>query len=351
MLRAQLELARALRLPVIFHDREAHGDSLAIVREFPDVTGVFHCFSGSPEMARELLQMGWYLGFDGPVTYKNARRAPEVAAVTPPERMLIETDSPYMTPVPYRGQRNSSAYVYLVAEKLAAWKGVTPEELEKVLPISRLRIDAAEKVLQDLDLLPRPARQAPPDPADERPVYTAQDIAGLLTDNEGFRLLVPQTEQQLGKKLRTADLQILAGLYDDLGMPADVIYLLVCHCVERARSQWGEGRRPTMRQVEKEGYRWAQLGIFDQNSAAVYLRKWAERNRKYTSYLSNLRILNRPPVEAERRYIDQWMDMGFPPETVALAYERTVFYKKDLNWRYLNAVSYTHLTLPTTSRV
>ena len=172
----------------------------------------------------------------------------------------------------------------------------------------------------------------------ERPVYTAQDIAGLLTDNKGFRLLVPQTEQQLGKKLRTADLQILAGLYDDLGMPADVIYLLVCHCVERARSQWGEGRRPTMRQVEKEGYRWAQLGIFDQNSAAVYLKKWAERNRKYTSYLSNLRILNRPPVEAERRYIDQWMDMGFPPETVALAYERTVFYKKDLNWRYLNGI-------------
>ena len=132
MLRAQLALARALRLPVIFHDREAHGDSLAIVREFPDVTGVFHCFSGSPEMARELLQMGWYLGFDGPVTYKNARRAPEVAAVTPPERMRSETDSPYMTPVPYRGKRNDSGYVYLVAEKLAAWKGLAPEELARI---------------------------------------------------------------------------------------------------------------------------------------------------------------------------------------------------------------------------
>ena len=119
VLRAQLALARALRLPVIFHDREAHGDSLAIVREFPDVTGVFHCFSGSPEMARELLDLGWYLGFDGPVTYKNARRAPEVAAVTPLDRMLIETDSPYMTPVPHRGERNDSAYVRLVAEKLA----------------------------------------------------------------------------------------------------------------------------------------------------------------------------------------------------------------------------------------
>ena len=234
-----------------------------------------------------------------------------------------------------RGE-GDAALLYLALQRFG--RGVTPEELERVLPtMSRLRLDAAERVLQELGLLPRP--QTPgPEPAAEKPVYSAEDITALLTDNEGFRLLVPQTEQQLGKKLRTADLQILAGLYDDLGMPADVIYLLVCHCVERARSQWGEGRRPTMRQVEKEGYRWAQLGIFDQNSAAVYLKKWAERNRKYTSYLSNLRILNRPPVEAERRYIDQWMDMGFPPETVALAYERTVFYKKDLNWRYLNGI-------------
>lgn len=132
VLRQQLALARELALPVIIHDREAHADTLAIVREFPGVTGVFHCFSGSPEMARELLKMGWYLGFDGPVTYKNARRAPEVAAVTPLDRMLIETDSPYMTPVPYRGRRNDSGYVHLVAERLAEWKGVTPEEMSRV---------------------------------------------------------------------------------------------------------------------------------------------------------------------------------------------------------------------------
>ena len=132
VLRQQLALARELALPVIIHDREAHADTLAIVREFPGVTGVFHCFSGSPEMARELLKMGWYLGFDGPVTYKNARRAPEVAAVTPLDRMLIETDSPYMTPVPYRGRRNDSGYVHLVAEMLAEWKGVTPEEMARV---------------------------------------------------------------------------------------------------------------------------------------------------------------------------------------------------------------------------
>lgn len=132
VLRQQLALARELALPVIIHDREAHADTLAIVREFPGVTGVFHCFSGSPEMARELLKMGWYLGFDGPVTYKNARRTPEVAAVTPLERIVVETDAPYMAPVPMRGKRNDSRYLPYVIEKLAEWKGVTAEEMTRV---------------------------------------------------------------------------------------------------------------------------------------------------------------------------------------------------------------------------
>ena len=94
--------------------------------------GVFHCFSGSPEMAAELLKRGWYIGFDGPVTYKNARRAPEVAAITPPERMLVETDSPYMAPVPVRGKRNDSRNLSYVLEALAAWKGMTPEALTAI---------------------------------------------------------------------------------------------------------------------------------------------------------------------------------------------------------------------------
>lgn len=130
--RKQLALAEELRLPVIIHDREAHGDTMDIIREFPAVTGVFHCFSGSPEMAAELLKRGWYIGFDGPVTYKNAHRAPEVAAITPPERMLVETDSPYMAPVPVRGKRNDSRNLSYVLETLAAWKGMTPEALTAI---------------------------------------------------------------------------------------------------------------------------------------------------------------------------------------------------------------------------
>ena len=129
VLRDQLALAQELDLPVIVHDREAHADSLAIVQEFPAVHGVFHCFSGSVEMARELLKRGWYLGFDGPVTYKNARKTVEVALECPLDRMLLETDSPYMAPVPVRGTRNDSRSVRYIAEKLAALRGLDTDEL------------------------------------------------------------------------------------------------------------------------------------------------------------------------------------------------------------------------------
>jgi len=130
--RRQIELALELDLPVIIHDREAHGDSLRVVLDYPSLRGVFHCFSGSPEMAQELLKRGWYLGFDGPITYKNAKRAPEVVEVTPLDRIVVETDAPYLTPVPYRGKRNDSRYLTHVIEKLAEWKGVSPEEMERI---------------------------------------------------------------------------------------------------------------------------------------------------------------------------------------------------------------------------
>ena len=136
----QLLMALELNLPVIVHDREAHGDCLEIVKEFPGVRGVFHCFSGSPEMAEELLKRGWYLGFDGPVTYKNARRAPEVVAVTPLDRIVVETDAPYMSPVPNRGKRNDSRNLPYIVEKLAEWKGISPEEMTDITWHNGLRL-------------------------------------------------------------------------------------------------------------------------------------------------------------------------------------------------------------------
>ena len=130
--RAQLQLAQELDLPVIVHDREAHGDSLAIIKEFPAVRGVFHCFSGSAEMAKELVKLGWMISFTGVLTYKNARKALEAAAAVPMDHLMIETDSPYMAPVPNRGQRNDSRNVAFICRKLAEVKDISPEECERI---------------------------------------------------------------------------------------------------------------------------------------------------------------------------------------------------------------------------
>ena len=127
----QLALAEALDLPVIVHDREAHGDCLDLVRAFPNTRGVFHCYSGAIEEAKLLLDRGWYLGFDGPVTFKNARRAPEVVRFLPLDRLLLETDSPYMAPVPHRGKRNDSRNLPFIAAKIAELKGLSPEAVEQ----------------------------------------------------------------------------------------------------------------------------------------------------------------------------------------------------------------------------
>ena len=126
--RLQMELARELDLPVIVHERDAHEDGMAIVREFPTVKGVFHCYSGSAEMARQLVEMGWYIGFTGVLTFKNARKAVETAASIPLDRIVLETDCPYMAPEPFRGKRNDPGYLYRMAEQLAAIRGITPQE-------------------------------------------------------------------------------------------------------------------------------------------------------------------------------------------------------------------------------
>ena len=130
--RAQMELARELGLPVIVHEREAHEDGMKIVEEFPEVTGVFHCFSGSAEMARELVKRGWYIGFTGVLTFKNARRAIEAACAIPMERIVLETDCPYMSPEPFRGRRNDPGKLYRMAQKLAEVWELPVEEIHRI---------------------------------------------------------------------------------------------------------------------------------------------------------------------------------------------------------------------------
>lgn len=124
----QILLSKELDLPIIVHDREAHGDTMEILKKHRP-KGVLHCFSGSPETATEVLKLGMYIGLGGALTFKNARKAVEVAQMLPLDRLLLETDCPYMAPVPMRGKRNNSGYIPFIAEKVAEIKGIDPQSV------------------------------------------------------------------------------------------------------------------------------------------------------------------------------------------------------------------------------
>ncbi len=130
--RLQMKLAKELKLPVVIHDRDAHSDTLDIIKEFPEVIGTIHCFSGSVEFAVECLKLGYYIGFTGVITFKNAKKIGAVAKVVPLDRILVETDCPYMSPEPNRGKRNQSDYIKYIIEKISEIKGETIEEIENV---------------------------------------------------------------------------------------------------------------------------------------------------------------------------------------------------------------------------
>ena len=138
--RMQMELARELKMPVIIHERDAHDDGMRMVKEFKDVTGVFHCYSGSAEMARQLVNMGWYIGFTGVLTFKNARKAVETAQSIPLDRIVLETDCPFMAPEPFRGKRNDPGYLYRMAQQLAQIRGISVEEVQEATTANAKRL-------------------------------------------------------------------------------------------------------------------------------------------------------------------------------------------------------------------
>ena len=214
---------------------------------------------------------------------------------------------------------------------------VAPRSLAGELRWERSRIEAAEETLRALGLI-APAAESVPEPADERPEYHQTDITQRLESSGEFRGLVAEVERRLGKKLTTPDVGVLLGLTDYLGLPADVVYLLVCHCDERVRRRYGEGRRPTLRQIEKEGYAWARMGIDTQKAATEYLKKYSERQGALPKYMQALRLGDRLPVASEEKYLTAWQEMGFPPETVALAYDKTVLKCHELKWPYCNGI-------------
>ena len=184
---------------------------------------------------------------------------------------------------------------------------IEPQSLMQSLRFSELRLRAAETALQELGLIDRPVRPQPQEPAQEPVAYTTEEVRRALEEDGEFRMLTDQTQNLLGKRLNTTDLKSLMNLYSAVGLPADVIFLL-----ERAAHLLGR--------------------------AAAYLREYKARQSKLAAYMQVLRLGDRRPIPAEEKYITGWMNMGFPPETVAIAYEKTILKKQELNWRYLNGI-------------
>lgn len=210
------------------------------------------------------------------------------------------------------------------------------DEAIRVLRFSQERLSAAERTLQELGLLGE--RQTRLESAAEKPEYSQLEIAERVEGDETFRLLRGEVEKLLGRRLTTADTATLLGLYDFVSLPADVIYQLVCHCVERSERAYGPGRRPTLRQIEKEGYLWQKRGIDSIPRANAYLQTYHRRQGELPRYMRVLQLGDRPPSPSEEQYMTQWMELGFSPEAVALAYDRTMLRCHELKWSYLGGI-------------
>lgn len=211
----------------------------------------------------------------------------------------------------------------------------------------KARLDRAVAALMQLGLIRSPEGSASPaaaqvgkeeiEPSHVRPEYTRADLAAALEGRE-FSGLTTAVEHSLGKRLTTPDLSMLLGLYDDVGLPADVIFLLVNFCMERSAAQYGPGRRPTMRQIEREGYAWARMGLMDQDRASSYIKKVSRQREALPRMMKLLGLGDRKASGSEERYMVAWSEMGFEDAVIELAYDKTVLKCKELKWPYMNKI-------------
>ncbi len=218
--------------------------------------------------------------------------------------------------------------------------------LRTALRWPQARFDGAAQELAQLKLIQHsqenmPAAQPPRTPPVEqawtRPEYTNADLIHALERTE-FASLSTAVDQALGKKLATPDQKILLGLYDDLGLSADVIFLLVNFCLERSAQRYGAGRRPTMRQIEQEGYAWARMELTDQERASNYIKRWHRRQEALPRMMRLLGLGERKPSASEERYMSAWIEMGFEDAAIELAYDKTILKCKELKWPYMNKI-------------
>lgn len=223
-------------------------------------------------------------------------------------------------------------YLYL----LRSGEGAPADAAASALGMPKARMDAAAARLRAMALMQGGEKPLPA--ADELPEYTAEEVAGRSAGDSAFRGVLSETEALLGRSLSGADLKTLFGIYDHLGLPPEVMLLMIHHCAEDCRERYGEGRVPTVRQLEKEAYFWANREIMTMDAAEDFLREKKLRRGAEAQVRRALGIRDREPTSTERRYIDSWLGMDFPPEAVELALDRTVANTGALKWSYMDKI-------------
>ena len=177
----------------------------------------------------------------------------------------------------------------------------------------------------------------PPQQLSEPPEYTREDIARKLEGDGRFACLLREVEHKLGP-LSTPSVKKLLGLYENLGLPADVVYTLVNYCIAKKEQQFGEGRLPNMREIEKEGYVWARKELFSIEKASEYMKREQALRGRYPEYMAALQMQGRASAPSEEKYLSAWAEMGFPAETVSEAYDRTILHCHEFRWPYCNGI-------------
>lgn len=213
--------------------------------------------------------------------------------------------------------------------------GNTMESAEEDLHFGGSRLSCAEATLRQLGLIQndRAVHIAP----GERPQYTESDVFETMEGDSSFRSLYGEIQRSLGRSLNTEELKIILGFVRYLGLPADVITMLVCYCKERAR-QRGNLRNPSLRTIEKEAYAWAEKGIDTMEEAAAYIQAQNVRSTRIHRLMDILQIRGRRLTAAEEKYAGSWLEWGFEEDAIALAYERTCVNTGGLNWAYMNSI-------------
>ncbi|MGI5936113.1 MAG: DnaD domain protein [Oscillospiraceae bacterium] len=213
----------------------------------------------------------------------------------------------------------------------------SPPKAARDLKHTEREIKEAAERLRDLGLLNR-AGETHPVPQDELPEYAAEDIARRSASDQEFKAVVTETQRIMGRMLSVPELKILFGIYDYLGLPAEVILTLINHCVEEHQEKHGPGRIPTMRRIEKEAYIWANREILTLESAEAYLRELREKKHILSQVKEVLQIRGRDLSSTEKKYVESWLEMGFGLEALAVAYDKTVVKTGKLAWSYMNSI-------------